>query len=178
MFLEIPAADRIGYVMPECAAAYLRSVSALSEEFKRIFKEAGIKTDADGVDSSRKRAFVSFHSLRHTFVSLAANAGVPLAVVQSIVGHSTVDMTRHYFHESETALVSAVAALPSVAGGETEDGSGGGMSPRVRSICTLADELTEAERGELLRYLQGAANDPGRGGLPLIQARAASTGAA
>ena len=66
-------------------------------------------------------------------------------------------MTRHYFHESENALVSAVAALPSVTGGESEAGAGGGMSPRVRSLCALADELTDAERGELLRHLQGAA---------------------
>ncbi len=180
MLLEIPAADRVGYVMPECAATYLHSVSALSEEFIRIFKAAGIKTDADGMDSGRRRALVSFHSLRHTFVSLAANAGVPLAVVQSIVGHSTVDMTRHYFHESENALVSAVAALPSVAGGEAEAGSGG-MSPRVRTLCALADELTEAERGELLRYLQGAAATGTADGLPMIggpEAEGAATGTA
>ena len=52
--------------------------------------------------------------MRHTFVSLSANAGTPLAVVQSIVGHSNPAMTRHYFHESAEALQSAVAALPDV----------------------------------------------------------------
>ncbi len=59
---------------------------------------------------------VSFHSLRHTFVSLAANAGVPLAIVQAIVGHSNPAMTRHYFHESTDALKNAVATLPDVCG--------------------------------------------------------------
>ena len=181
MLLQFPAAKRVGYVMPECAELYLRQSAELSERFKRVFQEAGIETNTDGADSSRKRALVSFHSLRHTFVSLAANAGVPLAVVQSIVGHSTVEMTRHYFHESENALVSVVAALPSVAGGEAEAG-GGGMSPRVRSICTLADELTEAERGQLLRYLQGAAESGAAAkpeALPMIEGTAAAaTGAA
>lgn len=154
MLLAFPQAERVGYVMPECADCYLKRATELSNRFKSVFKAAGIKTDADG-DGQRKRALVSFHSLRHTFVSLAANAGVPLAVVQSIVGHSTVDMTRHYFHESENALVSAVAALPSVTGGESD---AGGMTARVRAIIAQADELTDAERGELLRHLQGAAN--------------------
>lgn len=154
MLLAFPQAERVGYVMPECADCYLKRAAELSNRFKSVFKAAGIKTDADG-DGQRKRALVSFHSLRHTFVSLAANAGVPLAVVQSIVGHSTVDMTRHYFHESENALVSAVAALPSVTGGESD---AGGMTARVRAIIAQADELTDAERGELLRHLQGAAN--------------------
>lgn len=155
MLLEFPQAKRTGYVMPQCAEMYLKQAGELSDRFKRVFKAAGIVTETDGEDGHRKRALVSFHSLRHTFVSLAANAGVPFAVVQSIVGHSTADMTRHYFHESETALVSAVAVLPDLTGGESDAAAGGFLSARVRSICALADELTEAERAALLRHLQG-----------------------
>ena len=151
MLLEFPAVARVGYVMPKCAEMYLKQARKLSKYFMGVFKAAGIHTETDGADGYKKRALVSFHSLRHTFVSLAANAGVPLAVVQSIVGHSTVEMTRHYFHESENALVSAVSALPSVTGGETDAGV---MSPRLRQICALADELTDAERNELIRHLQ------------------------
>lgn len=150
MLLEIPAANRRGYVMPQCAEMYLKQAGELSARFMRVFKSAGIETATDGQEGSRKRCLVGFHSLRHTFVSLAANAGVPLAFVQSIVGHSTVEMTRHYFHESEAALNSAVSALPDIgAAGAT----GGELSARVRSICALVAELTEAERGELLRHL-------------------------
>ena len=151
MFLQIPQGERVGYVMPKCAEMYLKEAGKLSAYFVRVFKSAGIKTDTEGADGYKKRALVSFHSLRHTFVSLAANAGVPMALVQSIVGHSTVEMTRHYFHESENALVSAVGALPNVTGGESD---AVGVSPRVRQICALADELTDAERGEVIRYLQ------------------------
>lgn len=158
MLLEFPQAARVGYVMPKCAEMYLKQAAALSERFIRVFKAAGIETATDGADGHRKRALVSFHSLRHTFVSLAANAGVPLAVVQSIVGHSTVDMTRHYFHESEAALNSAVAALPCVTDGEPVGTAGGGMSARLRSVCALADELTQEERAALLAHLQGTAN--------------------
>ena len=56
----------------------------------------------------------TFHSLRHTFVSFAANAGVPLHIVQSIVGHESTAMTRHYYHENIDALKNAVAAIPTL----------------------------------------------------------------
>lgn len=41
---------------------------------------------------------LGFHTLRHTFVSMCANKGVPLSIVQSIVGHRCVEMTERYFH--------------------------------------------------------------------------------
>ena len=60
----------------------------------------------------RRTPEATFHSLRHTFVSFAANAGVPLHIVQSIVGHESTAMTQHYYHENLDALKSAVAAIP------------------------------------------------------------------
>ena len=36
------------------------------------------------------------HSCRHTFCYYAGLRGIPLAVVQSIVGHMTPEMTKHY----------------------------------------------------------------------------------
>lgn len=152
--LEIPPEQRTGYVMPECAATYTRESSNLSAHIQSIFKNAGIVTATDGIDSGRKRALVSFHSLRHTFVSMAANAGVPLAVVQAIVGHATAEMTRHYYHESSNALVAAVAALPDVIDGGTAT-AGAGVSARVRSVCAMLDGMTAEERGEVMRHLRG-----------------------
>lgn len=70
---------------------------------------------------SRKSVVASFHSLRHTFVSISANAGVPLPVVQSIVGHCSTAMTRHYYHESENALRQAVEAIPAIGGWEERE---------------------------------------------------------
>ena len=156
MLLSFPAAERRGFVMPLCAKMYQDESQKLSESFMRVLRAAGIETATDGADGCRKRPLVSFHSLRHTFVSLAANAGIPLAIVQSIVGHSTVEMTRHYFHESDAALNSAVAALPDLLGGKP-DGAGE-VSARVRSICAMVAELTAEERAELLRQLNGAAD--------------------
>lgn len=41
---------------------------------------------------------VRFHSLRHTTASWLAMKGVPMRVIQSILGHSIVNVTERYFH--------------------------------------------------------------------------------
>ena len=113
LLAEIPSDARTGYLLPELAAMYEHDSGMLSNRIQAVFTRAGIRTQTTA-DGERARVDVGFHSLRHTFVSLSANAGAPLAVVQAIVGHSNPAMTRHYFHESEAALQSAVAALPTI----------------------------------------------------------------
>lgn len=114
MLLEIDADRRTGYLLPEIAATYSRESSILTNRIQKHFRACGIKTSTEQGKGRRAQTDVGFHSLRHTFVSLSANAGTPMAVVQSIVGHSNPAMTRHYYHESDTALKGAVAALPNV----------------------------------------------------------------
>ena len=97
----------------------------------------------------RKSVVASFHSLRHTFVSFAANAGVPLPVVQSIVGHTSTAMTRHYYHENEEVLRQAVAAIPSL---DDLKGSKSGSKPSnsilqpPRSAQTVEQRLRQLEK--------------------------------
>jgi integrase len=52
-----------------------------------------------------------FHSLRHTFVTIMAERGVPLPVVQAMVGHMSPEMTRYYTHISNRAAREAVELL-------------------------------------------------------------------
>ena len=113
LLAEIPPDARTGYLLPDLAAMYEHDSGMISNRIQAVFTRAGIRTQTTA-DGERARVDVGFHSLRHTFVSLSANAGAPLAVVQAIVGHSNPAMTRHYFHESEAALQSAVSALPSI----------------------------------------------------------------
>ena len=79
---------------------------------KRIFKAAGIVTTVRVEGRTNRVPHATFHSLRHTFVSIAANSGVPIHIIQSIVGHESRAMTWHYYHENETALREAVDAIP------------------------------------------------------------------
>ena len=102
----------IGFVNPTIAEMYLNQNWRLDECLRKIFKAANITMSVKLEGRSRKSVVASFHSLRHTFVSLSANAGVPLPVVQSIVGHCSTAMTRHYYHENLDALRSAVASIP------------------------------------------------------------------
>ena len=103
-----------GPMLPEIAELYGRSRWRVSHELSRIFKAAHIVTSVRLEGRHRKTPEATFHSLRHTFVSFAANAGVPLHIVQSIVGHESTAMTRHYYHENLDALKSAVAAIPTL----------------------------------------------------------------
>jgi integrase len=117
--LPNPAPEqRAEYVLPETSALYLRRSDMVTDMVQRHFAACGIKSHKPGTGTKGKRAVVEvgFHSLRHTFVSLCRESNAPLAVVESIVGHSSPAMTRHYTHLGELAAGRAVAALPSVMG--------------------------------------------------------------
>ena len=121
-----------------------------------MFAAAGIETQSKK-EGERAKVDVGFHSLRHTFVSLSANAGAPLAIVQAIVGHSNPAMTRHYFHEQESALTTAVAALPDVTGEANQVDSNNEAAARFRSFCAAWDALaTDEERRRALNYARRA----------------------
>lgn len=105
MALAMPGSES-EYVCPALANWYDNGRG--HDKIGKIFDKANIGRKADG------RVAVSFHSLRHTFVSMSVSAGVPLDVVRQIVGHTSTKMTEHYSHASDEALTKAVNAIPSV----------------------------------------------------------------
>jgi hypothetical protein len=113
----------VGFVNPRIANLYINRNWVLDATLTQIFTAANITMSVRMEGRSRKSVVASFHSLRHTFVSLSANAGVPLPVVQSIVGHCSTAMTRHYYHENESALRAAVEAIPALGGGSEATGA-------------------------------------------------------
>jgi integrase len=64
----------------------------LRRGFKRVMKSIGIDTD------QQKRRNLTFHGLRHTFVTLARMAGIPDIAVQSLAGHASAKMMDRYSH--------------------------------------------------------------------------------
>ena len=54
-----------------------------------------------------------FHDLRHTFITHMIERGVPVALIQSLVGHVNARMVRHYTHITTGAARNAVALLDS-----------------------------------------------------------------
>jgi integrase len=116
MLAATPLDQRREYVLPETAALYHHRTDMVTDMVQGHFKACGITLHKPGTGTDGKRAVieVGFHSLRHTFVSLCRESNAPLAVVESIVGHSNPSMTRHYTHVGELAAGRAVALLPSV----------------------------------------------------------------
>jgi integrase len=51
------------------------------------------------------------HDLRHTCAAWLVSAGVPLAEVRDLLGHSTVKMTERYAHLAPENVRRAVAVL-------------------------------------------------------------------
>jgi len=52
-----------------------------------------------------------FHDLRHSYITRAAEAGVPLAVIQAQVGHMSIQMVEHYTHICHAAIHRAAAQI-------------------------------------------------------------------
>ncbi|MBR4674226.1 MAG: tyrosine-type recombinase/integrase [Victivallales bacterium] len=92
--------DETGYVIPAIAEWYNRNNSSLARTFTKCFCAAcGIEEEEKETEGRARAASIhGFHALRHTFVSIGANAGVPLETMASIVGHSTINTTQIYTH--------------------------------------------------------------------------------
>ncbi len=154
--------EQTGYVVPEIAALYKRRTDALTGRIQRHFQNCGIKTISEKTNGMNNRVEVGFHSLRHTFVSLSANSGVPLAFVQAIVGHSNPAMTAHYYHKDEKALKSATAAIPDVIDVEVLHDKGKEAlslpAPATSSLLyefkALAAKMTTDERLAAIEHLK------------------------
>ena len=146
---ERRACAAAAFVNPTLADWYKNSKWRISHGLELIFKAAHIETSVKIEGRRTRTPEATFHSLRHTFVSLAANAGVPIPVVQSIVGHSSTAMTRHYYHENEEMLRQAVAAIPSL---DDLKGSKSGSKPpnsilqHPRSAQTVEQRLRQLEK--------------------------------
>jgi len=94
----------------------------LSNQFTNILAAAGLiearshsvedETKRKGRDARRRPSEISFHSLRHTAVSLLKTAGVSDAVAQDLVGHESAEISRHYTHIEAPAKRAAIDKLP------------------------------------------------------------------
>lgn len=87
--------------------------TGLSGRFLSLLHKAGIDTMPTKRTGSRMFQAKTYHSLRHTFVSLMANSGVSQELRKELAGHSS-DVHRNYTHHSPRALKGAVDALPTL----------------------------------------------------------------
>jgi integrase len=152
------APDRGEHVLPELAALYTDHRTILNKAIQKHFRSCGIRTQKPGA-GQRAAVDVGFHSLRHSFVSLCRAADAPLSVVESIVGHSSPAMTRHYTHTGEAAALDAVNGLPFVMGEAPKALPAPARTVDAETVRKLAEGMTPKTwcklRAELLTLVAG-----------------------
>jgi len=74
----------------------------MKQPLRRALNRAGI---------SREEGRIGWHDLRHTYASHLAMRGVPLKVIQELMGHVTIEMTERYAHLSPDTRREAVGVL-------------------------------------------------------------------
>jgi integrase len=122
---------KTGYVWPDQAARYnRRGADDFSNEFRAILVAAGLaekrshrkKKDNQGKGRSvpHDKSGLSFHSLRHSFVTHLKKSGANQAVAKALAGHSSDSINELYTHIPADALTAAIAKLPEIADGTKE----------------------------------------------------------
>lgn len=116
----------------------------------RVIKWIGLEPSVEVPGRKKKVTIYGFHSLRHSFVSHCAEAGVPKAVVMSILGTNSEIVDKYYTHIGEEAQEKAIQAIT---GGFTS------MSDRKRieTVLTIIEKLPKKSKNilEIEKVLRG-----------------------
>ena len=104
------------FVFASLAGKVVGGRNGLSGRFRALIQKAGIKvsvTEKTG-DKGRNRSSLSFHSLRHSFNSAMANAGVSQELRQRLTGHASKAVNDRYTHTELETLRKAVGTVPAL----------------------------------------------------------------
>jgi integrase len=118
----LPASDNPNAPVFPCAASAKRT-AVLSSQFRDILVDAGFVEphthEATGKGRSRARnpSEISFHSLRHSAVTMLKAAGVSDFIAREIVGHESAAVSRQYTHLTTEDKRAAMRRLPDVTNG-------------------------------------------------------------
>ncbi len=111
--------DDYGYVCPKVAERYNKVDASgkntgnclVNLDVLRVLKWIGLQTAVKVEGRAKAISVFGFHSLRHSFASHCAEAGVPKAVVQSILGDECEILDAYYTHIGDEAQQKAIAAI-------------------------------------------------------------------
>jgi integrase len=119
---SLPASDNPNaYIFPRAASA--KRTASLSNQFRDIMADAGLvepsshRSTGKGRSSAREASEISFHSLRHSAVTLLKACGLSDFMAREIVGHESAAISRQYTHLSTDDLRGAMQRLPDVTNG-------------------------------------------------------------
>jgi integrase len=118
---SLPASDKPNaFIFPRAASA--KRTASLSNQFRDILVEAGLveplprghKSTGKGRNQAREASEISFHSLRHSAVTMLKAAGVSDFIAREIVGHESAAVSRQYTHLTTDDKRAAMQRLPDV----------------------------------------------------------------
>jgi integrase len=118
---SLPANDNPNaHIFPK--AAKQKRTSTLSHQFREVLVEAGLMEPRDYKPVARQRrareaSEISFHSLRHSAVTMLKASGLSDVFAREIVGHDSEAVSRQYTHLSTDDLRNAMRNLPDVTNG-------------------------------------------------------------
>lgn len=107
------------YVCPHIAGRYNHESSTgkntgnnlVNLDATKVIRWIGIETSIRVKGRDKKVTVYGFHSLRHSFASHCAEAGIPKAVVLSILGTNSEIVDKYYTHIGDEAQEKAIQAL-------------------------------------------------------------------
>jgi integrase len=116
---SLPASDNPNaYIFPNAASA--KRTSHLSHQFRKILVDAGLveprtyESTGKGHSGTREPSEISFHSLRHSAVTMLKASGVSDFIAREIVGHESAAVSRQYTHLTTDDKRAAMQRLPDV----------------------------------------------------------------
>jgi integrase len=116
---SLPASDNPdAYIFPR--AASVTRTGTLSGHFRDILVAAGLvqprshEATGKGRSQAREASEISFHSLRHSAVTMLKASGLSDVFAREIVGHESAAVSRQYTHLTTDDLRNAMQRLPDV----------------------------------------------------------------
>lgn len=106
------------YVFPELPGKY--KSNTVAGDIAKYLAACDIETTVPTANGRRK-SIKGIHSMRHVFCYYAGKSGIPINIVQGIVGHMDSEMTKHYMaHSTIDDKRLAISMMPSLLIGNTE----------------------------------------------------------
>ena len=107
------------YVCPKTAARYNKTNAIgknvgnnlVNIDVLRVIRWIGLEPSVDVPGRDKRMTVYGFHSLRHSFCSFCAEAGVPKAVLLSILGTESDIADKYYTHVGDAAQRQAIEAI-------------------------------------------------------------------
>lgn len=107
----------------------------------RVIRWIGLEPSVTVPGRDKKVTVYGFHSLRHSFASYCAEAGVPQATVISILGADSEIVTKYYTHVGDAAQRQAVAAVSGITSPDTAQSKIAEALELIKSSTASSDEI-------------------------------------